>query len=177
MGKLKWLARFIAAAIAILPIGCGTFNGHEKNPEGFYEEHFYSCGPKALEKALNSFWSKPHDGVIYCFIKPFDRKEISQLIQGKGMACKEALAFFHRDAICITWPSEIKYICEKYNVELIRVKDINNLDPKTDVAIILVHGKYFSREYHWVVYPLDNAKEFHGEDTVIDMIFLLKIKD
>ena len=148
----------------------------KKNSEGFYEKHYNCCGPIALEKALNLFFSKPHDGIIYCFKKPFDREEISRLIQKDGMGCKEALSLFHKDAVCITWPSEIKDILNKYNIEVINIKSLKELDPKKDIAIVLVHGKFFSKEYHWLVYPIDEIESFYGEDTVIDLIFLLKIK-
>ena len=177
MKILRSLAYFMALLVAILPMGCGTFNGYEKNSEGFYEKHYECCGPIALEKALNLFWSKPHGGVIYCFLKSFDRKEISQLIQKRGGAFKEVLSFFHRDAICITWPSEIKYVCEKNWVELISIRDIKDLAPEKDVAIVLVHGRYFSKEFHWVVFPINDVEDFYKEETVIDKIFLLKIKD
>ena len=166
----------MALFLAVAPVGCGVFNGYKKNSEGFYEKHYNCCGPIALEKALNSFWAKPHDGVIYCFIKPFDREELSQQIQKEGMARKEALSFFHRDAICITWPSEIKRVLKKYNVETVKVDRLDDLDLNKDVAIVLVHGAFFSRQYHWVVFPLDNVKNYYGDDTVIDVIYLLKIQ-
>ena len=44
------------------------------------------------------------------------------------------------------------------------------------IAIVLIHGKCLSRQYHWVVYPIDNVKEFYGKKTVIDTIYLLKWK-
>jgi hypothetical protein len=179
MKALRPLAYLTSLVLCIGPLllsGCGISNPYKKNSEGFYEKHYNCCGPIALEKALNSFWSKPHDGVIYCFLKPFDRKEISQSIQKSGMHFKECLAYFDPRAICITWPSEIKDVLEKYNIETVKLDSLDELDPKKDIAIVLVHGKCLSREFHWLVFPIDSISDYYGKDTVIDKIYLMKLK-
>ena len=56
-------------------------------------------------------------------------------------------------------------------------KKIDELDKKKDIAIVLIHGKFFTQQYHWVVYPIDKVKTFWGKDTVIDLIYLIKKKD
>jgi hypothetical protein len=153
--------------------GCGIFNPYKKNSEGFYEKHYTCCGPIAIEKAINEFYRK--QGIVFAK-NPAPRKEISQQIQKSGMAFKECLSFFDRRAICITWPSEIKFIINKYGFELVTVQSLEELDPKKDIAIALVHGKFFSREFHWLVFPIDNVKDYYGEDTVVDKVYLMKLK-
>ena len=32
-----------------------------------------------------------------------------------------------------------------------------------DIAIVLIHGKFFSHQYHWVVYPIDDVKNYYGD--------------
>ena len=153
-------------------LGCGIISPYKKNSEGFYEKHYNCCGPVALEAALNAYAIK--HGTLHK--RAWNRKELSQEIQSNGITGKKFLAFFDKDAICITWPSEIKKVVNKKGYELITVDDIDSLDPQKDIAIVLIHGKFFSQEYHWVVYPLDDVKDFYGKKTVIDTIYLLKWK-
>ena len=49
-------------------------------------------------------------------------------------------------------------------------------DKEKDIAIVLIRGKFFTEQYHWVVYPIDNVKSFWGKNTVIDSIYLIKKK-
>jgi hypothetical protein len=172
--KLKITTYLIALILAVMPIlGCGLLSPHKKNAEGFYERHYWTCGPVALEKAINEFYRK--QGIVFAK-NPAPRKEISQLIQKRSYCVKEALSFFHRDAVNITWPSDIKYIANLYNFDLITIDNLSDLDPQKDIAIVLIHGKFFSKEYHWVVFPLEDVENFYEKKTVIDAIFLLKWK-
>ena len=141
-------------------VGCGIFDQYEKNSDGYYERHFYCCGPVALEKALE------HLG------KQIDKAELSKSMQDNGIAIKELLSFFNKDAICITWPSEMKAAAKKYGFEPITVKNFEKLDPKKDVALVLVHSKL--TDYHWLVFPTDDPKSYYGAETKIDKIYLLK---
>ena len=94
---MTYLAALILAVGPIL--GCGVINPHRKNSEGYYQAHYRSCGPQALEKAFLAYFEKK--GIAYCV-----RAElISKRIQSKGMARKELLAFFDKNAIQITWPA------------------------------------------------------------------------
>lgn len=154
-------------------IGCGIINPHKKNAEGYYERHYGTCGPIALEKAFNAVYAR--DGIVF-FRYPFPRGALSKEIQKRGMKSKKLLSFFDKEAICITWPSDIKYVAERHGFELITIDDIDDLNPKKDIAIVLIHGKLFSRQYHWVVYPLDDIRDFYGKKTVIDKVYLLKWK-
>ena len=92
------------------------------------------------------------------------------------MVGRELLSFFSRNAVQITWPSEIKKIVNQYGFDIVPVPDLNSLDSKRDIAIVLIHGKFFSNQYHWVVYPIDDVRKFYGEKTVIDAVYLLKWK-
>jgi hypothetical protein len=174
MKILKKVTHLAALTLMIGPIiGCGTINPYKKNPQGFYEKHYNCCGPVALEKAINRYYAKR--GIVFAK-NPAPRKEISQRIQSEGMAIKECLSFFNRDAICITWPDEIKKTAKKYGFDIVSVDDIKTLDPTKDLALVLIHGKFFSKQYHWVVYPLDDVENFYGKKTVIDLIYVLKWK-
>ena len=173
MRILKSLSYFSALTLAVAPlVSCSLFDRHQKNEEGFYERHYSCCGPIALEQAFNELYAR--EGIVF-IRNPASRKEISQKIQGRGVSTKELLSYFNKDAICITWPSEIKDVAEEYGFELITVNDIDSLDPKKDIAIVLVHGKFFSEQYHWVVFPIDDVKEYYGNKTVVDIIYLLKL--
>lgn len=176
MRVLRPLTYFVSLILCIGPLllgGCGLFNQYKKNSEGYYEQHYNCCGPIALEKAFNAFYTR--EGIIF-IRNPAPRKEISQAIQKSGMHFKECMAYFDPRAICITWPSEIEYIADKYGFELITVENLENLDPKKDIAIVLVHGKFLSREFHWLVFPLDDIKDYYGDGTVVDKVYLLKWK-
>ena len=167
-----YLLSLILCVAPLLLSGCGGFkNQYQKNSEGFYEKHYNCCGPIAIEKAINEFYRK--EGVVFAR-NPAPRKEVSQAIQKSGMSIKEALCYFDPEAICITWPSEIIHVTKKYGFELIRLESLEELDPKKDIAIVLVHGKFFSKQYHWVVFPLHDVQYYYGKDTVIDAIYLLK---
>jgi hypothetical protein len=173
---LRPLSYFVSLILCIGPLllsGCGVFNQYKKNSEGYYEQHYNCCGPIAVEKAINGFYRK--QGIVFVR-NPAPRKEVSQKIQRNGMHFKECLAYFDPEAICITWPSEIKQVIDKYGFELITVGNLKDLDSEKDVAIVLVHGRLLSRQYHWLVFPLDNVKEYYGKDTVIDKVYLLKFK-
>jgi len=174
MKLIKRTARLLALALAVAPlVSCSLFDRHPKNNEGFYERHYWTCGPVALEKAINAFYTK--EGAV-CTKGLAPRKLISQIIQKRGMSSKELLSFFDKEAICITWPSDIKHVADRYGFELITIDDIDSLNPEKDVAIVLIHGSFFSEQYHWVVYPLDSVRDFYGKKTVIDKIYLLKWK-
>ena len=150
MGRILILRPFaylIALVFALGPVvGCGIFDQYEKNSDGYYERHFYCCGPVALEKALE------HLG------KQIDKAELSKSMQDNGIAIKELLSFFYKDAICITWPSEMKAAAKKYGFE--------------PITLVLVHSKL--TDYHWVVFPTDDPKSYYGAETKIDKIYLLK---
>lgn len=171
MNLIKKLCWGFAAILAFGPMaGCALFDRHKKNDDGYYPAHYYACGPIALEKAINEAYARRQ------VKNSTDRKKLSQQIQDGGMLRREALSFFDKDAIQITWPAEIKRIAKQYGFEVVPIKNLRDLNPEKDVAIVLIHGKYFSDQYHWVVYPLDNIKNFYGEKTVIDVIYLLKWK-
>jgi hypothetical protein len=161
--------------VPLLLSGCGVFkNQYQKNSKGFYERHYYACGPIALEKAINEFYKR--EGVVFAK-NPAPRKEISQQIQKRGMKLKGLLTFFDPEAIAITWTSEIRYIIEKYGFELVKLNDIEKLDATVDIAIVLVHGEYFTKQYHWLVFPVDDIKNYYGDKTIIDLVYLLKWKN
>ncbi len=142
-------------------IGCSTFDRYDKNPQGYYEEHFYSCGPHALEKAFKALNKK------------VSRVEISKAIQDQPRSFIELLSFFNKDAVEITWPSDIKRIAKKYGFKIIPIRDFDELDAKKNVALVLINTKLDN--YHWLCFPVDeNIPKYWGDKTKISKIFILK---
>ncbi len=151
--------------------GCGIFRAYERDANGFYPAYSNSCGPVALELAFCEFYKRNSDAQK----EDISRDEISKTIQQEGITEKEFLSLFNREAVCITWPSEIKRIAKNYGFELVPVNSLSDIDVNKDVAIVLLHGRYFSRQYHWSVYPIYDVKSYYGNDTVIDKIYLVKL--
>ena len=174
MKKINTLLRFyftscVMALFCMVLSGCGVLDSYHKNAEGYYGVHYTCCGPEALAKAFSLYDAK--QGIAYVR-NPYNSKEISQKIQDNGMRFKEFLAVVNKQAICITWPSEIKYVAEKYGFEIITLKEFKGLDPEKDVAIVLVHSKI--NNYHWLVFPTDDPRDYFGIGTKVDKIYLLK---
>ena len=128
-----------------------------------------------MEAAINKYYS--NHGIIICE-KPYpSRKQISKQIQDDGQIFKTFLSFFDREAVCSTWSWEMKRVVKKYGFELIDADDFEKLDPSKDIALVLVYGKFFSSQWHWMCYPVDkNITTCFGPNTKIDKILLLKKK-
>ena len=176
MKLLKRFSYLLSIIFFIGPlIGCGIFDSYEKNKDGYYEKHFNCCGPIALEKAINRYYRIK--GIVFAR-NPAPREEISKKIQDDGIALKEFLSFFNKQAICITWPSEIKKIVEGYGFEIVTVNNIKKLDPKKHVAIVLSHGSLIKPDFHWWVFPTDlsSIKARFGKDFKVDKIYLIQKK-
>ena len=174
MNLIKKPAWILALILALGPLpGCALLSRHKKNEQGYYEVHYSACGPVALEKAINEFHRK--QGMLFAK-NPAPRKEISQKIQKRGSCSREILSYFDKQAVQITWPSEIKKIANEYGFDVVTVNKLENLDPEKDIALVLIHGKFFSKQYHWAVYPLDEVENFYGKVTVVDIIYLIKRK-
>ena len=150
--------------------GCSVFDRPHKDSDGYYTGHYNCCGPIALEVAINKYY---HNLGIKFKRNPAPRKEISRSMQDDGFLCRGILSLLDKKAVCITWPSEIKKICREYGFEPISLKDFAKLDPKKDVAVVLVHRKFELDSYHWIVFPVQKMK-FYGSKTVIVKIYLLK---
>ena len=168
--KLSWI---ISLLFALGPLfsGCGIFHPPSRDGNGYYTAHFNCCGPTAIEAAINYYYQK--QGIV--FLKnPAPRKEISKRIQDDGQFFKSCLALFDRDAVCSTWSWEMKRVAKKYGFELIDIDSFEKLDPSKDVAVVLVRGRFISKEWHWMCYPVNkDIKTFFDPDTTIDKIYLL----
>jgi len=170
---LRTQAKVLAAILAVGPIlGCGVFNPARQDGDGYYIAHFSSCGPTAIENGINRYYA--NQGITFAR-NPAPREEISKQIQDDGIYLKMFFSYFDREAVQATWSWEMKAAVKKYGFELVSVDDFENLDPKKDIAFILVRGKFISREWHWMCYPVDqNIKNFFGPNTKVDQIYLLK---
>ena len=165
----------ISLAIVLGPLfsGCGILHPPSRDGNGYYTAHFNCCGPTAIEAAINKYYS--NHGIIICE-KPYpSKKQISKQIQDDGMLLKKFLALFDNRIVCSTWSWEIREVVKKYGFELINIEKFENLNPSTDIAFVLVRGKFFSKEWHWMCYPVDEDIEtFFGSETKIDKILLLR---
>ena len=64
---------------------------------------------------------------------------------------------------------------KKYGYEIVSLKEFNKLNPKAEVALVLVNSKL--NNYHWLCFPVDkNIKEYFGPRTKVSKIYLLKKK-
>ena len=146
----------------IFTSGCIMLNPKyaEKDKNGYYTHHYYSCGPEALEKVLLSLEGESPD-----------IREISREIQDSGNSMRVTAALIHYKAIQATWPSEIKRVLKSRGY---RVEEINSMSElgKNEKAIILVRGNFLEKEYyHWLTHPVDAyIEKYFGNDTKIVLI-------
>ena len=138
----------------------------KKDEAGYYTDHYWSCGPRALNKAFKEL-------DIY-----LSSKKISQEIQDSGNLSRALLSLVHHDAVQITFPCEMYHVIEKHGFRVVGLKELKQLNSKIDIALILVARNYLDGEAHWLCFPVDNdIKGFFGKETKIVKIFLLKLID
>lgn len=160
----------------LLNSGCGTLNPPHKDEQGFYTQHYYSCGPVAVQQALTRYCKK--NGII--FKRPITAKQISQDMQRNAppFICnkRKLLIIFDREAAAITWPFEIKTACQKYGVKLTKVhpSKLWKGDNPNTVYIVLVHKKWTLNTYHWFTYPGSTKPHFYDDATVFDAVYMLE---
>ena len=153
-------------SICLLNYGCAIFHPeYLKTNNGYYIKHFNSCGPTALKKAFNKLNIK------------ITSTEISKEIQSSGNLARMLLTLIHYETVQMTLPSEMKKICSDYGYNVRKVNDLQNLDPKKDIALILVTGNLLKGQAHWVCFPVDkNIDNYFGKNTKIQKIYLLDKK-
>ena len=135
----------------------------ERDSEGYLVNHYWSCGPIALEKAFEKLNLN------------LSRKEISREIQDSGNAVRLLLSLAHHETIQMTLPSEIEQVIKDHGFKVINIREFGLLNERVDVAIVLVSGDYLKGETHWLCFPVDsNIEKYFGENTKIRQIFLLK---
>ena len=162
MGKLRKTILWVMA-LSLLNVSCAIFHPDrtKKDELGYYISHFSACGPIALEKAFEALEN------------PINRIQISRDIQDTGNGTRLLLSMLHHGALQITLPSEIKTVCKKYGYKVIAADKLNELDPKKDVALVLVWGEIL--DAHWLCFPIDvNIDNFFGGYTKISKIFIFK---
>ena len=112
-----------------------------------------------------------------------DLKQISQDIQRDAPIFifnrTQLLIVFNRDAVGITWPSELKSVCRKYGVKLtpVPVTDLYKDSNINKTYIILIHKKCDLSSFHWYAYPGSTVPHVWGDDTVFDIVYLLEPVD
>ena len=159
-----------SAVITFSFSGCGVFYSLNEEPEWSRMErklnrdpfHVNSCGPTALNDAFS------HLGIKVTNL------EISEQIQKDGSILRDVMSAFTKEARRITFPSEIKSQLKEKGFEFIRLNSFSELKPE-DTALILIHKKGTLSLYHWICFPVEkNILSFFGEDTVVDIVYLIK---
>lgn len=167
MGKLRKTILW-AIAVCLLNVSCVVFHPEqfERDELGYYIKHYNACGPIALEKALEALGDDSAN-----------RVEISRGIQDEGNFLRGVISLFHYDGLLVTLPTEMKAACKEHGYKVIELDNLDELKEK-DVALVLIWGRIFKKEAHWVMFPIDNKiknfKEWYGEYTEISKIYLLK---
>ena len=145
----------------LLCAGCGILNP-PKIENGYFIDHYRSCGPAAVDKALSQYITTLRT-----------RKQISQDIQDNGNFYRHLASIVHKQGAQITCPSEIVEICKQYGFSVTTVDQLDTLDPETDVALVLVRKSL--GEWHWLCFPVDSSiADWYGDDTTVRVIYLLK---
>jgi hypothetical protein len=162
---------FFYLIIALSFSGCGLLQ-QSREPAHYSELrkqnrdplHVYSCGPEALHKALSRFGIE------------ISEHDLSHAIQA-GFECntliRDFAAVFVNEARRITFPEEMLYVLKENGFKVSEVKKLEDLDEKTDTAIVLIKEKG-TLNYHWVCFPSDkNILTFFGIDTSLKEIYLI----
>lgn len=173
---VKNISKFFSISFALLPLflfsSCGVLNPPAKTVDGFYIRHFDCCGPKSLKRAFEIFYRE--NGIV--FVRGISSEEISRAMQKKGNSGRTGLSILNRNAVCITWPSEIRSMAKDYGFVPVSLKDVDKLK-EGDIAIILVRGKALKGEFHWICFPyydVETIKKWYGKTTNIGPIYLFR---
>jgi hypothetical protein len=152
-------------------LGCGLLQQH-KEPSHWKELrkenndplHVYSCGPEALQKIFKRL------GIQVSL------KNLSHAIQNDfkcNTLIRDFLSVFINDARRISFPDEMVASLKKAGFKVAKIKKYEDLNKKTDTALILIKRKN-SLRYHWMCFPIDkNILSFFGNDTVLKEIYLI----
>ena len=152
-------------SFCMLNWSCSLFHAESmmKDEAGYYIRHYDSCGPIALHRAFKKLNIQ------------LSKRDISREIQDTGNNTRVLLSLVHHQTISITLPSEIKAVVKKHGFEITTSKELKELDPKVDIALVLVAGSYLKGEAHWACFPVDsNITKYFGEATRIIKVYLLK---
>ena len=166
--RFRFFHFLLTLSLVSLNWSCALFHPEEvkKDKEGYYINHYWSCGPKALSKAFKEFNIK------------LERQNISRQIQDSGNMSRFLLSLAHYETVQITFPSEIYQVIKKHGFKVIKLKELEELNSEVDVALVLVAGNYLKGEAHWLCFPVDdNIENYFGKNTKIIKIFLLKKVD
>jgi len=171
MKSRRWFIAALCCLVGIFNTSCGLLHP-PKRENGYLVKHFHSCGPTALNKAINLYAQK--NGIK--FKRSYSPKKLSIEIQDNTVLfdLREFLSLIDKRAAEITWPQEIKHSLKLKGISVKEVKEISDLKTSSDIAIVLVHWKGKLTWYHWVVFPQDNLYHYGKDKTVIDRIFLLE---
>ena len=162
---------FFITALSFLITGCGLL---QQSRESAYMQnlrkenrdpyHVNSCGPEALQKALNKLnVNASEESISYLILS---RNGCDSLV-------RDVLSIFHNGARKITFPDEIMRVLKKNGYKIKKTKDLKSLSETKDVALVLIK-KRWSLNYHWMCFPVDkNILSFFGNDTLLLKVYLI----
>ena len=172
MKRLYDLAAYVYITIVavVMFTGCGILKPPHK-ADGYYTAHYNSCGPQAIQDAIEHYYRVNKE---YRPLRHLSRADISQDIQDTHSLVdgRKCMTLLHKDFAAITWPHEVKEICESYGFTVTKLDSLDDFR-MGQTGIVLIHQRS-SLVYHWVCHPTDDVDDFYGEDgTIILDIFLL----
>ena len=154
---------WVVFVVIVLTTGCGILKP-AKMADGYYVDHYNSCGPTAVYYALSHFIDQRNLPITVP-----TPPQISQQIQDSSsiLNLRFPLTLLYSDFVQITWPSEMVKVCESYGFEMVKLDSLDDLK-ENDTGIILLHKKG-TIEYHWVCHPIDSQIKTHYGDTHTDI--------
>lgn len=160
---------FLVSLLILLLSGCVFLHPNKSMVDGKnnFINHYSSCGPESIERALNIL----SPGSL------FNRADVSISIQETGNFTRIFLSLIHYKALEITWPSEIRGFLEKNGYTVEAVDKIEDLRVGVDVAVVLVSNSII--DMHWFCFPdelyiLDTDYK-HGKVLYIFKITKIKL--
>ena len=163
------LSLFVIISLSLL--GCGLLKQHKEpehwknlRKESLDPLHVYSCGPQALQKIFRRLNIEISlDSLSYAIQNDF---KCNTLV-------RDFLSLFVNDARRISFPDEMITILKGAGFKVSEVKKYEDLNEKTDIALILIKKKG-SLDYHWMCFPADkNILSFFGNGTLIKEAYLI----
>jgi len=154
--------------LIILFSGCNILSP-ASTVDGYYTDHFSSCGPQAIQDAITEYRTQTGIKVK----RQETTEEISKQIQDTGNGWRFLASMFHEDGVETTCPSEIREVCKQFGFTAVTMSKYSDLDPEKHIALILIRTNKFTK-WHWICFPVyENIDEFYGDETVIQQIYLL----
>ena len=155
----------------VMCTGCGVIN-HTHMEDGYYTEHYWSCGPTAIYRALSTYIVENNIPIDIP-----ERNDISRHIQDNAtiLNLRTPLTLLYKDFVQITWPHELKEVVESYGFTIKELKNVKELTAH-GTGLILIHKKR-TVDYHWICYPdVKNPESYWKDQTRVINVYVIEYK-